>query len=78
MDSVSRRTFLAAGTVASTAKAYTRIVGANDRIRIGVIGCGGMATGHMHALVKMREAENLEIAAVSDLYEKRLEKASQL
>ncbi len=78
MDSVSRRTFLAGGAALSTAKAYTRIVGANDRIRIGVIGCGGMATGHMHALVKMREAENLEIAAVSDLYEKRLEKASQL
>lgn len=68
---VSRREFLAAA-------AYARIRGANDRLRIGVIGCGGMAMGHMRALMRMREAENVEIAAVCDVWQKRAEAASAL
>ncbi|MBL8228640.1 MAG: Gfo/Idh/MocA family oxidoreductase [Bryobacterales bacterium] len=87
MDQVSRRVFLAgtAATAASTpvamaasAAANTRIVGANDRLRIGIIGCGGMANGHMRALNRMKESQNIEIAAVSDIFTKRLEAAAQL
>ncbi|MBI3681283.1 MAG: Gfo/Idh/MocA family oxidoreductase [Acidobacteria bacterium] len=79
MDSVSRRTFLATGASAmTTARAYDRVKGANERLFIGVIGCGGMATGHMRQLVRMKEAENAEITAVSDIYKKRAERASQL
>ncbi len=78
MDSVSRRGFLAAAGAATSAHAYTRIIGANDRIRIGVIGCGGMATGHMRTLVKMKQAENIDVTGVCDIYEKRLEQAASL
>ncbi len=77
MDSLSRRTFLGtAGAVA--ARGYSQIKGAGERLRIGVIGCGGMATGHMRTLVKMREPDNLEIASVCDLYEKRARQAAQI
>ncbi len=80
MDSVTRRDFLATGgaALASTAKAYDEVKGASDRLRIGVIGCGGMANGHMRALNRMKESDNVEIAAVSDLFDKRLEAAASL
>lgn len=64
--------------MANTASAYTRVVGANDRLRIGVIGCGGMANGHMRALNRMKDAQNIEVAAVSDIFTKRLDAAAQL
>jgi predicted dehydrogenase len=71
---VTRRGFLAAATAAS----YSQIRGANGRLRIGVIGCGGMANGHMRSLLKMKESDNCEIAAVCDVYQKRLDEAAQL
>lgn len=76
--SLSRRHLLAASTAAMTAKSYAAIPGANDRLKIGVIGCGGMATGHMRQLVRMRDAENFEFAAVCDLFDKRTEASAQL
>lgn len=60
------------------AKSYSRIAGANERLNIGVIGCGGMGTHHMNALVKMKKQDNVEIVAVSDVYTNRLEKAQTL
>jgi predicted dehydrogenase len=80
MEAYSRRGFfVAAGAAAAvTAQAYDQVTGANDRLRIGVIGCGGMAGGHMRALVKNREADNAEIVAVCDVFDKRAEAASQL
>jgi len=33
----------------ATARSYSQIQGAGERIRMGVIGCGGMATEHMRA-----------------------------
>jgi predicted dehydrogenase len=74
---VSRREFVAASTLL-TARAYSQVKGANDRLRIGVIGCGGMATGHMKGLVKNKEGDNAEIVTVCDIYDKRLEAAAQL
>jgi predicted dehydrogenase len=51
MPQLTRRGFVAA-TAVSTARAYQQVQGAGDRMRIGVIGCGGQATSHMRALVK--------------------------
>ncbi|MBK9167574.1 MAG: Gfo/Idh/MocA family oxidoreductase [Bryobacterales bacterium] len=74
--SLSRRTFVAgAGALAAVYPA--RVKGANERLRIGVIGCGGMAMGHMRGLMRMREAENIEVGAVSDVYERNLERAAE-
>ena len=54
-----------------------RTRGANERLRLGVIGCGGMANSHMDALLKMTESDNVEIAAVCDIYKLRLDAAAQ-
>lgn len=58
-----------------TAKSYAAVQGANERLRIGVIGCGGMANGHMDALVKMKASDNVEIIAVCDVFQKRMDAA---
>lgn len=68
---VSRRAFL--GTLAAAS-----VRGANDRLRVGVIGCGSMATGHMRTLLPLREKDNFEFVAVCDVYQKRLDAAAQL
>src|SRR5579862_2903835 len=79
MDSVTRREFVgatAAGLL--SARAYSQVAGANDRLRVGVIGCGGMGTAHMKALSGMKASDNVEIVAVSDVYDKRRDAAAQL
>src|SRR5436190_8763281 len=76
--SLSRRELLAGATISMTARAYSTIRGANERIRMCVIGCGGMATRHMRNLVRMREGDNLDISAVCDLWDKRARQASEL
>ena len=76
MTDVSRRTFVA-GAAYATARAYGQIRGANDRLRIGIIGCGGQAGDHMRTLVKMREQDNFEILQVCDVYTKRADEAAQ-
>ncbi len=65
-------------TMGMSAKSYARIIGSNERIKIGVIGCGGMANSHMRALLEMKESDNVEIATVCDIYTKRLDQAKQL
>lgn len=79
-SSLSRRQFVGAMGAASllSARSYSAIVGANDRLRIGVIGAGGMATNHMKALVKMRDSDNFSIESVCDVYTKRRDIAAQL
>jgi len=72
---MTRRTFLASSAV--TAVSYSRIRGANDRLHIGVIGCGGQSMGHMRTLGKMQEGDNCEVAAVCDVYDKRAQAAAQ-
>ena len=69
-----RRDFLKslAGTAAAasvTARSFSAIAGAGDRLRLGVIGCGGMAGSHMDALLTMKESDNVEIGAVCDIWE---------
>jgi predicted dehydrogenase len=77
---ISRRDFIqtstvAAGAIALSASAYANAFGANDRIRFGVIGCGGMGTGHLASLVKRGQADNIKVVAVSDVYQRRLTRA---
>ncbi|MBC7924790.1 MAG: Gfo/Idh/MocA family oxidoreductase [Bryobacteraceae bacterium] len=80
VEGISRRGFLAAsGAAALNASNYSRIIGANERILIGVIGCGGMATGHMTSIKRrMLETDNVQMIAVCDLYDRRLNAAAEL
>lgn len=71
----SRRRFLK-HTAAGAALAPASALGANDRITFGVIGCGGMGTGHVGALVRRSEADNLRVGAVCDVYQRRLTRAA--
>jgi hypothetical protein len=50
---------------------------ANDRIRFGVIGCGGMGSGHVRSLVQRGEADQVGVSAVSDVYQRRLTRAKE-
>jgi predicted dehydrogenase len=50
------------------------VIGANDRIRIGVIGCGGLGLHfHIPTLLRLSKdpGQNVELAAVCDIYEPR-------
>ncbi len=76
-DDVSRRNFIkttAAGAAAASAilkaPAPARALGANGRLRVGVIGPGGRGFGaHVKTLEKLRaEGANLDIVAVSEVY----------
>ena len=58
-------------------RAPSRAVGANDRLHIGIIGGGGNATGHMRKLMEMRQAANIEIIGVCEIYQKRLDAAAE-
>ena len=81
----SRRTFIstagAAGAIAATttwtAKSYANIVGANDRIRIGFIGAGGMGNGHLNAIKSLTEKNNLEPIAVADCWKTRADQGAK-
>ncbi len=69
----NRRTFvkgagglaLAAGL---SAKSYARVLGANDRIRLGLLGCGGRSEGHVHMAELASKQIPVEMVAVCDIW----------
>ncbi|MCC6590246.1 MAG: Gfo/Idh/MocA family oxidoreductase [Bryobacterales bacterium] len=76
-----RRDFLvqtpAAAKVAAagmTAASYSRVMGANDKVNLGLIGCGGRGTGVMGTFLK---TERVNVTAVCDVYAERIDKALQ-
>lgn len=78
-DDLTRREFirtttttsLALGTAAWTARSYAAVANANNRLRLAIIGCGGIASHHLGELLKMRTEENIEITDVCDVYDRR-------
>ncbi|MBI4873668.1 MAG: Gfo/Idh/MocA family oxidoreductase [Acidobacteria bacterium] len=66
----SRRTFLMA---APTALSMSRVLGANDRIRVGGIGVGGRA----RLLCQYAKDQGAELVAFSDVYEPRRREARE-
>jgi predicted dehydrogenase len=72
----SRRNFVAASAV-FTAVSATRVSGANDRVRIGVIGTGGRGQYLMKALRKVAP-EGVQFVAVCDVYDVRRAQAAQI
>ena len=78
----SRREFLrrataGASAAAMTAASYARAAGANDRIRIGQIGCGNRGFGaHMAGVHKHAKNENVEIIAVCDVWSEYRQRAT--
>ncbi len=77
-----RREFLKAGGAAlavsaMSARSYGAIIGANDRVRVGVVGCGDrMLGGDIPAFVTSQKAMNFELVAVSDIWKLAREKGA--
>ncbi|MBN8836459.1 MAG: Gfo/Idh/MocA family oxidoreductase [Sphingobacteriia bacterium] len=60
--------------VAWTAKSYNNIIGANDRVRVGVIGFSDRFRGsHLPCFMNHYKELNFDIVAVSDIWKKRRE-----
>lgn len=74
----TRRTFLAAGAALPlTARSYARILGANDRLQIGQIGCGHRAQGHRKMLKLSSQTDpNFDFRSVCDLWSVNRERAA--
>ena len=54
---------------AAGAASYAKIIGANDRVRTGIIGCGDrMRDGDVPAFVSNQKEMNFELVAVSDIW----------
>lgn len=83
----TRRRFLQqAGTAATMAgaaavlpqRASARVPGANDRIGVGLIGCGGEGNALLHMVNACRKAgANVQITAVCDIYRPRLKRTAE-
>lgn len=80
--SLSRRAFLRTTAAASAgtliglpARAYGRILGANERVQVGMIGIGGMARTHLHNLTG---EPDVDVVALCDVYRPHLDIASNM
>ncbi|MGO4883562.1 MAG: Gfo/Idh/MocA family protein [Bryobacteraceae bacterium] len=67
-----RRKFIKAAAL--TAASYSRILGANDRIRIGGIGTGGRC---QYVLSLLNKTSNAQIVALCDVYQPHLDEATK-
>ena len=82
----SRRDFLKTSTVAATAAAatwtassYAAIVGANDRVRVGIVGCGDrMKQALVPAFMQHCGEMNFQFVAVSDIWNMRRDQGAAM
>jgi predicted dehydrogenase len=68
-----RRTFLR-GVTAATALSYSRVIGANDRIQLGLIGCGERGRGDMGKFIRTGA---VDVVALCDIWPPQIERARQ-
>lgn len=62
-----------------TVNGYGRVLGANERIRIGVLGCGSRARGALiREALQFAEKCNVELAVVCDLWKQSREQAAAM
>lgn len=81
--SASRRDFLktasAAAAFSMSAASYARVPGANDRIRVAMIGCGDRGRGaHMVGMHRYDKEQNAEFVVVCDPWREAREKAAAM
>ncbi len=64
-------------TSGMTSKSYGRIMGANDRVRVGIVGFSARARGSLiPSLAASAKAMNFDIVAVSDIWNRRREEGT--
>ncbi len=77
----TRRGFLASSAAAVSAlalpaKSYARVPGANERIRLGLIGCGSYAIAELYLFVWLRRtSHNCQLTQVCDVFQPHLDVA---
>lgn len=84
MQQNNRRDFLkttgaavAATAFSMSARSYGAIPGANDRVKVGVVGCGDrMKSGDLPAFYQHAKEMNFQIVAVSDIWNRRREEGA--
>jgi predicted dehydrogenase len=69
-------TGIAIGGIGFSAKTYASIIGANDRINIGFLGCGARSLGHQRMVKTSEKDKNLGVVAVCDIWKLNKEKAA--
>lgn len=77
---VGRREFIgqaAAGAAAFALSSSSRVLGANDRVRLGLIGAGGRGQELIEQLLKLTSA-NAELVAIADVYTRRHDEVRKL
>jgi len=78
----TRRDFVKLGAAAAlaatqTARSYAAIVGANDRVRVGIVGCGDrMKQSLIPSFLVSAKEMNFQFVAVSDLWNHRREEGT--
>ncbi len=72
MTTLSRRYFFHSAGMALTAAQATRVMGANDRIQVGIVGLGGRGQDHIKTYLTLPEAN---IAALCDVNQEALERS---
>jgi predicted dehydrogenase len=78
MDGTTRRQFVkqaALGTAALAAFSPARVLGANDRVRVGMIGVGGRG---QELLKQVQQVPNAQLVAIADIYSLHRDQAKQL
>jgi predicted dehydrogenase len=78
MSENSRRSFIkqaALGTAAFLAYPTSKVLGANDRVRVGMIGVGGRGQDLLRQVLKV---PNVELVAIADVYSRRHEEAKKM
>jgi len=73
---VPRRDFIKSvgAATAATALSYSRILGANERVQMGLIGCGSRGVGVMNSFLKVGD---VDVTALCDVYGAQFERAKQ-
>src|ERR1700738_489778 len=78
MTDNTRRGFLkaaATGGAAALASPASRVLGANDRVRVGMIGVGARG---QELLKQVLELHNAELVAIADIYSRRRDEAKRM
>ena len=74
-SSISRRQFVATTTLGLTALSASRVLGANERINVGLIGFGLIGRFHLAAL---KAQPDVLVTAVSDAHQGRLDQGAEM
>ena len=74
MQTLIERRTLFRSAAAFTAASYARILGANEKVNLGLIGCGGRGRGVLRSFI---QNESVNATALCDVFSARIDEAAQ-